>query len=329
VTRFGRVSPFLAGGGEVGELMRRLDWSRSPLGWPETWPEMLRSQVQVALGSRFPILLWWGPDLCILYNDAYIPFLGEGKHPTALGRPGRESWSEIWPEIGPMLEGVVTKGKATWSADRRFSVARKLPQEEVFFTFSYSPILSADGKTVAGVYCPCSETTAQVTGARQLVTLRALGERSSQEAKTAQSACEAGASTLGANPRDVPFSAFYLVDEDGKRARLVASGGLDPATMDQAAPSIVDLSTHGTGGLLWPLRRVIDERCVLLVSGLSSGVEALPRSEWGERPHQAIALPLASPDQANAYGVVVCGLSPHRPFDVGYRTFLSSPPRRS
>jgi signal transduction histidine kinase len=303
--------------------MRQLDWSRSPLGWPETWPETLRSQVQVALGSRFPILLWWGRDLCILYNDAYIPFLGEGKHPTALGRPGRESWSEIWDEIGPMLDGVVTEGRATWSADRRFSVARKLPQEEVFFTFSYSPILSADGKTVAGVYCPCSETTAQVTSARQLGTLRALGERSSQEAKTAKSACEAGASTLGANSRDVPFSAFYLVDDDGKCARLVAESGFDAATRHQAAPSVVDLPTNGAdqvGG--WPLRRVIEERCVLLVPDLSSGVEALPRSEWGARPHQAIALPLASPDQASAYGVLVCGLSPHRPFDVGYRTFF-------
>ncbi|MFP3637344.1 hypothetical protein, partial [Bacillus sp. SIMBA_033] len=79
------------------------------------------------LSSRFPILLWWGEDFSILYNDAYIPFLGASKHPGALARPGQECWREIWPEIGPMLAGVYRSGQATWSYDQEFYFDRHLP----------------------------------------------------------------------------------------------------------------------------------------------------------------------------------------------------------
>ena len=93
---------FLRGGGELGALMRAKDWSGHPLGPPDTWTQSIKTAVSLCLNSRFPILLWLGPELRIVYNDAYIPFLGETKHPAMLGAPGREAWSEIWPAIGPM-----------------------------------------------------------------------------------------------------------------------------------------------------------------------------------------------------------------------------------
>src|SRR5688572_32597990 len=114
----GNAPPFLAGGGEMGERTRVFDWSSTSLGPAEGWPHSLKTAVSICLGSRYPIVLWWGdPDYTTFYNDAYIPVLGVTKHPGWLGRSGRECWHEIWPTIGPMLEGVFASGEATWSED--------------------------------------------------------------------------------------------------------------------------------------------------------------------------------------------------------------------
>src|SRR5579871_2035059 len=108
---------FLAGGGEMGARIRAHDWSHSPLGHPETWPQSLRSAVSILLPSRAQICLFWGPDLIAIYNDSYRPALGL-KHPWALGRPAREVWSEFWDDVlRPLLMQVVEKGEAFWGAD--------------------------------------------------------------------------------------------------------------------------------------------------------------------------------------------------------------------
>ncbi len=94
-----------AGGGEMGALMRALDWSAISLGPVGDWPQSLRTAVSICLTSRFPMLVWWGPDLVMLYNDAYRPLIGT-KHPVAMGQRGVECFPEIWEIIGPMLTGV-------------------------------------------------------------------------------------------------------------------------------------------------------------------------------------------------------------------------------
>jgi hypothetical protein len=212
---------FLVGGGELGDLIRKKDWSATPLGFPETWSQSVRTAVNLCLNSRFPILLWIGPELRVVYNDAYIPFLGDLKHPAMLGAPGREVWGEIWDAIGPMLEEAYA-GRATWVEDFPLFFARQLPHEEVYVTFSYSPILSAvDGRTVEGVFCVCTETTGRVIGERRLRTLRDLGICASPQ-HTIEAACQHAADVLGANPIDLPFAAIYLANEDGQTANLVA-----------------------------------------------------------------------------------------------------------
>jgi hypothetical protein len=114
---------WLAGGGEMGARMRAKDWSTTPLGPLETWPQSVRTAVSICLNSRFPILLWLGPELRLVYNDTYIPFLGETKHPAMLGAPGRQAWGEIWSTIGPMHEEVAA-GRATSVEHQQMFFAR-------------------------------------------------------------------------------------------------------------------------------------------------------------------------------------------------------------
>ncbi|MGH7318156.1 MAG: hypothetical protein ACRELA_00785 [Candidatus Rokuibacteriota bacterium] len=134
---------WIVGGGELGERIRALDWSATPLGPLDTWPSHLRASLSICLGSRYPIVIYWGPDFTVLYNDAWIPIPG-GKHPWALGRSGREVWSEIWDVIGPMLEGVVTTGDATRVADQQLFMQRHGYLEECYFGYS-----SARSATIA------------------------------------------------------------------------------------------------------------------------------------------------------------------------------------
>lgn len=162
----------LMGGGEMGALMRAVDWSVTPLGPVADWPQSLRTAVSICLASRFPMLIWWGPDLVMLYNDAYRPILGAMKHPAAMGQRGAACWPEIWDIIGPMLTGVLTHGEATWSEDQLLLLDRNGYVEECYFTFSYSAIRDESGG-VGGVFTAVTETTARVLSERRLRTLRA------------------------------------------------------------------------------------------------------------------------------------------------------------
>ena len=108
---------FLLGDGEMAERIRTFDWESTPLGPPETWPPSLKTTVRIGLTSRFPLVIWWTPELRVLYNDAWRPVLGQVKHPSALGAPGKDVWPEIWHIIGPQLEDAFREGIATWQED--------------------------------------------------------------------------------------------------------------------------------------------------------------------------------------------------------------------
>ena len=144
--------------------MRRLDWSHSPLGPPETWPQSLRSVVGLLLNSRFPMFVAWGQELGFLYNDPYAEILG-AKHPAAMGGRFQEIWSEIWPDISPLIESALA-GQATYSEDLPLVMNRQGFDEQTWFTFSYSPVLDERG-AVAGMFCACTETTRQVLSTRR------------------------------------------------------------------------------------------------------------------------------------------------------------------
>jgi len=305
----------LAGGGEAGALMRSIDWASTALGPVEGWSPALSSTVALLLHNESDLLLWWGPQYVQLYNDAYRPVLGD-KHPKAMGQPGSECWAEIWHVIGPMVDQPFRGGPASTRDDLQVFMNRKGFFEETHFRVAYSPVPDPSVATtgVGGVLATVAETTEQVYGERQLRTLRELGMHAGA-AKTAQAACTTAAATLALNPWDVPFALFYLLDEDGQHAQLVASagfpGGVDPSAED----------ADGSAGL-WPLRDTAEDGRARIVEDLSPLGASLPLSPRSERPRSAIVLPLASPDQAHAYGWIVCGVSPHRALDEGYQTFF-------
>jgi PAS domain S-box-containing protein len=159
---------FLEDGGEMGELTRSYDWSKTPVGTFERWPQSLRTTVGIILHSDFPMFLWWGNDMTQFYNDAYRPSLGNnGKHPKALGQPARECWPEIWEIIYPLIEQVRTTAKSFFSENQLVPIYRNGKIEDVYWTFSYSAVFGDTGN-IDGVLVVCNETTKQVSALKEL-----------------------------------------------------------------------------------------------------------------------------------------------------------------
>ncbi len=154
---------FLAGGGEMGAIMRSHDWVSSPLGAPEAWPPSLKTAVRLILNTGHPMYIWWGPELICFYNDAYRRTLGPERHPDSLGGRGREVWAEIWHLIGHQVDYVLEGRGSTWDENRAVPITRFGRLEEIYWTYSYSPI---DDETahngVGGVLVVCTETTQSV-----------------------------------------------------------------------------------------------------------------------------------------------------------------------
>ena len=154
---------FLAGGGEMGAHMRAFDWAATPVGPPEGWLQALKTTVRLILTSRHPMFIWWGEALTCFYNDAYSTLIGPDRHPSALGRAGREVWAEIWEVIGPQIEFVMAGRGATWHEQQLIPITRGDTREDVWWTYGYSPIDDdASPNGVGGVLVVCRDVTAEV-----------------------------------------------------------------------------------------------------------------------------------------------------------------------
>ncbi|QIG44971.1 SpoIIE family protein phosphatase [Nocardioides anomalus] len=299
--------------GEVGRDMLDVDWAATAVGPPEQWPDSLRAVVRLVLASRFAMWMAWGPDLTFFCNDAYRrDTLGE-KYPWALGRPAREVWSEIWHDIAPRIDSVLTTGEATWDEQLMLFLQRSGFTEETYHTFSYSPLADDDG-AVSGMLCVVSEDTEAVVASRRMRTLRDLGARTTvdlSEAETIASACTA----LGGNGQDLPFVLCYLFDPDGTSARLAGSAGFTgphpaaPARLHRADPDRVWPLPDGDGG-------------VVTVEDLHERFGDLPSGAWEQEPALGAVVPLPSTTPGAPYGFLVVGVNPFRPWDQGYADFL-------
>jgi PAS domain S-box-containing protein len=303
----------LPGGGETGALIRQHFWSASPLGAIARWPQSLRTVVGILLSSRYQMWMGWGRELSFLYNDAYAPTLGV-KHPWAIGRPAREVWAEIWPDIGPRIETVLRTGEATWDEGLLLFLERSGYPEETYHTFSYSP-LRDDSGAIAGMFCVVMEETERIIGERRLSTLRDLASQLAGESEE-QNVLAAVERALGANARDLPFTLTYLFDDDGG-GRLAATTGIAPG--HAAAPPTLAADAALSS---WPARAIHARAETMLLDDLQARFPELPTGAWDRPPSAALLVPIARQGQERPAGFLVAGINPHRRHDAGYGDFV-------
>ena len=269
------------------EILAR-DWSSNPLGDLGSWPEHLRLATRVMLNSQFPMMIVWGPDLIQLYNDAFRPILGRDKHPGAFGDNARNTWSEIWDEIGPLFASVLDDGQAVWAVDQRLIIERNGYPEETFFTYSYSPVHDDTG-AVAGLLVVATETTSQVVDRRRLAAIGSLAT-ALVSATTIESVADATVRSLAGTPSVPTIEIHLLVGEEVIRVASPRQPLTDAADRDLlretgSAPAPIVLDPDWTPGI--PARRA------------AFGI-----------------------DDPTVRTVVVAQLNEHRPFDDDYQQFL-------
>ena len=292
---------FLAGDGEMAAAIRDFDWSKSPLGPPEQWPRTLRTCLSIMLASRQPMWVWWGPELINFYNDAYLSIIG-GKHPRALGRPARMVWAEIWGQIQGRIAAAM-RGEASYSEAELLVMQRNGYREETYYTFSFSPVPDDEGG-IGGIVCANTDDTDRVVGGRQLALLREIASRT-WEADSVEEVYALSAGALASNPRDMPFTMIYGLEEDGMRARLHGHSGIAPG--HAAAPESIVLER----GALWPIGDVVREGRSLAVH-LSEKFGRLPKGLWEDPAQDALILPLSSSADAAPRGVLILAANPYR-----------------
>ena len=295
---------------QVGADLSLVRWEATPLGAPAAWPQSLETAVNILLSSRFPMWMAWGPELTFFCNAAYRRDTLGRKYPWALGRPTREVWAEIWDDIGPRIDRVLSTGQATWDAELLLFLERSGYQEETYHTFSYSP-LRDDDRQVVGMLCVVSEDTQQVISERRMTTLRDLGSDPSV-VRTEREIMAFVERQLAQNTRDLPFTLTYLFDDSGA-ARLAGASGITPG--HPCAPAVL------TEGGLWPVTGPAHGDAVL-VDLDPTRYRDLPSGDWPSAPTRALVVPLIQ-QGGSPSGILVAALNRYRPLDEAYRGFVT------
>ncbi len=298
------IPEFLTGGGELGQRIRDYDWTSTPLGPVESWPQSLRTCVRIMLTSRQPIWIGWGKELIKLYNDPYTAIVG-GKHPWALGSPASVVWRDIWREIGPMLSTVMDKDEGTYVESQLLIMERNGYPEETYYTFSYTPIPGDDGGT-AGMICANTDDTDRIISERQLRTLTALGKQLI-DCSNYSVAIDRTLRTLRSNPHDFPFALFFTV----ANGKAVLTHYLDRVEGDW-------------GQVLEPFfKKAAEDREMQIVLGLREALGELPRGAWEVSADRVAVQPIYQAGEKEPYGFLVTGVNPYRLPDEKYSSFLS------
>ncbi|WP_232536905.1 sensor histidine kinase [Cystobacter fuscus] len=304
---------WLSGGGEMGELIRSMDWSATPLGPVESWPQSLRTTVSLCLSSTFPLLIAWGPERVQIYNDAYRPICG-AKHPQSMGQRFNECWASALPAVGAVVDRAQA-GTGSYLENLPMILDRYGYLEEAFMTFSFSPIRDESGN-VGGLFHPITETTDKMLSSRRTQALQHLAARLG-DVKSLAEVGERLSQAAGESVLDLPFLLYYQFDEAGRHARLLGGTGLAPDSV--ARPAELDLG--GPDEPCWPLARVLESRRMERVEDLRSRFGAWICEPYEEPPHQALLIPLLPVGAASPTGCLVAGISVRRALDASYRAF--------
>ncbi|MCA9419819.1 MAG: response regulator, partial [Nitrospira sp.] len=300
----------------MAQLIRNKHWRNTPLGDMATWPPQLKTSVQIILDSRYPMFVWWGAHLINIYNDAYIPMLGN-RHPTALGESASDIWADIWEVIDPQVQTVFQEGRATWNEELPLFMRRYGFLEETYFTFSYSPIRN-EQEAILGLFCAVTEETSQVLKGRRLHTLRRISAVT-EEADSVGEVCRLSAGVLTDNPFDIPFSLIYLWNDEQRALSLAAQSGLE------ADSRLTPLQITMDGDMChpqpwWPLS--LSDRCEETVFPVDVSLD-VPGGAWPEPSRQGMVLPLESWETEKKSGYLIVGISSRLAIDDRYREFLN------
>ena len=307
--------------GACGALMAALDWSKTPLGPVTGWPPSLRSAVDLCLASPFPTAIYWGPELVLVYNDAWSPILGT-KHPAAMGTAGRDVWPDIWHLMGPLLTRTLELGEPLRQTDSLLPLQKFENVEECYFDNSFTAIRSESGK-VGGVFNAVVETTYRVINARRSRLLRSISKRAVQAISDEQ-ICRAAAEAMSSDPEDMPFALMYVGDGgdrgdggdgDGRPFRLVADCGIPDAARDA-------LSMATLGSDPWQIVTG-DSTMEIRVAALPESLQVAALGPWPESSQSAAVIPLILHAHGRV-GFLIAGISARRALDEDYRTFLES-----
>ncbi|MVN78804.1 GAF domain-containing protein [Hymenobacter sp. HMF4947] len=308
---------FFEGGGEMGERIRQLDWSQTLLGPVDTWPQSLRTAVGIMLGSRFPMMVHWGPELVHFYNDGYATIL-QGKHPGALGQPAEPWWREMWPFLLDIFRPVLA-GQTTYFENSLVLPNRQGFVEEAYFTFSHSPIYDESG-AVGGIFVTALETTTTVLQQRRLALLSHLTSQTALSALPAEAAQHLIAA-LATNPDDIPFALLYAHEAAAPQAQLRAWFGLPAGEPTAPATLPADPATPLPHG--WPLADALRRGEPLLVEHLPDRFGGWPPGAWPTPPTRALLLPLLTAPASRTAYVLIVGLSARRPLEEAYHAFFA------
>lgn len=299
---------FIPARSEMGKLMLSRDWSDSSLGPMEEWPSSLTTALNIMFNSGYPMFVWWGPELIMFHNDAYIPVLGE-KHPHALGESAREVWAELWGQIGKAVEDVF-KGKRFDARDLLMLLNRKGFLEETYWTFSYSPFLNDSG-TIGGLFCACNEETDKIIRQRRLKTLNELSSLST-EYKSMAEIYSVLSAKIGETHNDVGFTAFYQIDRSNK-AKLLSYSGIKPGK--DLFPYLLSLETDEPSWV-----QGLNTNEIRVVSGFRSALASVLNHSLSV--DSMAIIPIQRSGKNELEGFLICGISPYLEFNEEYRSFF-------
>ena len=299
--------------GTMTPLLHACDWGATSLGPPDLWPQSLRSAASICFGAKYPIAIYWGRDLSLIYNEAWSVIPGD-KHPWALGRPGAEVWPDIWHIVGPEFAKAMS-GDGTFVQDRLLPMQRRGYLEETYFNYNLSPIVAEDG-VIAGVFNAGIETTQRVLGERRqrvLLDLTAAAARTSSVLRC----CEAVVTTLAGHSAEVPFAQLYLL-EDGAM-RIAAS----TVSSRSSVPDTVELDS--TAPDPWRLRDASSDRSSVVIEGIDRYVADLqPADDWPEPASTAVVIPVlrgGRNSRRRVQGALVVGVPPGLVIDESMKRF--------
>lgn len=303
---------FLVGDGEMATLIRNKDWSLTPLGPIEHWPQSLKTTVSLCLASNFPINIIWGPEHVQIYNDGYLLLCG-ASHPQALGEPYTVTWASAWPAIGEPFANALA-GNTSFLENQRMFLSRNGYLEETFFTFSTSPIRDESGG-IGGLFHPVTETTATILSERRTRALRDLNADMAEVKSTADIAAVALAS-LQAYDLDLPFLVFYQLNPEDDSYTCAAQRGIADT---QVMPTRISAQTRAP----LPFQQAMEASEALGVSDLSRLFKGVTCGPYDEAPDQAFLLPVRVPGVERPIAMVVAGASARLPMNDAYRVFYS------